>query len=48
MDRCEELEGEQKMENEFFQRKLNMMGRELHSHFETARSRYKNADMEID
>lgn len=24
------------------------MGRELHTHFETARSRYKNADMEID
>ena len=48
MDRCEVFETEQKVQNETFRKKINVMGKELTSYFDTARSRYKNQNAELD
>ncbi|CAD8203060.1 unnamed protein product [Paramecium octaurelia] len=48
MDKCELFEDEHKISNQILKKRINLMGRELNTYFETARSRYKNQDMEID
>ncbi|CAD8105075.1 unnamed protein product [Paramecium sonneborni] len=48
MDKCELFEDEHKISNQILKKRINQMGRELNSYYDTARSRYKNQDMEID
>ncbi|CAD8121721.1 unnamed protein product [Paramecium sonneborni] len=48
MDKCEIIEVEQAKQNQIISKKFKMIGKEIHQHFETARNRYENEEIEID
>ncbi|CAD8195807.1 unnamed protein product [Paramecium octaurelia] len=48
MDKCDIIEVEQAKHNEIIKKKMNKMGKDMYHHFETARNRYQNQEMEID
>ncbi|CAD8198497.1 unnamed protein product [Paramecium octaurelia] len=48
MDKCELFEDEHKISNQILKKRINLMGRELNTYFDTARCRYKNQEMEMD